>query len=486
MADLKKATRTALLWSALEKTGQQGIFMVVAIFTGRLLTPEEFGIVGSLSIFVAVSNILLESGFSLALIRRQDATQDDYNTVFYFNLGVSLVLYLLLFFGAPLIARFYGQPEMTALVRVLAFSCIIYAFGIIQSTLLIKRMDFRRLTAANLSAFFCSGAVSVTMAFTGYGVWALIAQNVVMAGVKTGMLWLLCRWKPRRIFSWASFRGMFPFSSRLLAGNLVNTFSNYFYSFILGRFFPMQQVGYYVQAGKMKDAGSSVVWSAFGTSTYTMLSSLQDDKPRLKRAMRKTVRTAAFVAFPVMLGIAVVAPPVIEILITDRWLPAVPFVRWLSVGAIFFILSQMNGNFIKVAGRSGAILKMELLNAFLLVSFLFLTVRFGLLAAVASDAVSKAIVYACYAGLNSRLTGYRWSEQLRDIAPYAGIAMLMVLAIYPLRYVIPNPYLLLAAQLVGGMVVYGGISKATGSVILDEVLEALFRRFRRKPGSERG
>lgn len=471
--DLKKDTKKALIWSALDRGGQQVVFLAIGICTARLLDPGVFGLTGSLLIFTAIANMLLEGGLTVALIRKTDATREDYNTIFYFNFGISLLLYIVLFFCAPLIAEFYRQPELTMIARVQFLVIVIYAFGLIQSTLLIKRMDFKRLAVANFFSLVCAGIVAVSMALLGYGVWALVAQVLVLATTKSLLLWLLCRWSPALVFSMDSFREMFSFSSKLLLGNLINTISSNFYAFIIGRYFPMKQVGFYVQANKMKESASSAVWSVFGVSTYSMLANLQDDPERLKRAIRKTIRTVAFISFPLMLGLAVVSRPLVEILITDRWLPSVPYLQLLCLGAVFFILNYMNSNVIKVAGRSDIILKLEIAGAAMLILFLFLTIRFGLLVAIASDVLSKMIIFGCYMVLNYKLVGYRWQEQLRDIAPYAGISAVMVALIWPVKFLISDLYLLLAVQVVAAVVFYFFAAKWFGSKILDEVLEAL-------------
>jgi O-antigen/teichoic acid export membrane protein len=486
MTDLKQATRKALVWSAVDRVGQQMLNMVVAIVTARILAPEIFGLTASLAIFTAVGTVLLDGGVSLALIRQTASDERDHNTVFWFNVTVSLTLYLILFFCAPLIARFYNEPSLVPIARILFLVIPFNGAAIIHSTLLIKRMRFSRLATANLTAVIASGGLAVAMALSGAGVWTLVAQQVAGAALKTGMLTVLCRWRPRAVFCTKSFRSIFSFSYKLLFGSLVTAISGNFYTFILKRYFAFDQVGFYGNAAKMKEGASSVIWNAFGSSTYAALSNLQDDPARLCHAMRKIVRTLAFVAFPVMLGLAVIARPVVEILITGVWLPALPYVRLLSVGAIFYILNFINANFVKIRGRSDLTLRMDALGAAMLIGFLFLTIRFGLQVAIVSDIVSKMIVYAIYMRINARLSGYRVGRQLRDIAPYAVLGVVMAAAIWPLGWLISNNLLLLGVQLVLGGVIYLGAAWLLGSVVLGEVLESVRKTVKRFSHAGRG
>ncbi len=479
MTDLKQATRKALVWSAVDRAGQQAINMLAAIVTARILAPEIFGLTASLAIFTAVGAVLLDSGMSLALIRKTASDERDHNTVFWFNVMVSVMLYLVLFFCAPVIARFYSEPLLVPIARILFLVIPLNGAAIIHSTLLVKRMQFNRLATANLTAAFASGVLAVAMALSGAGVWALVAQQVTGVAIKMGMLTALCRWWPRAIFSLQSFRSIFSFSYKLLFGSLITAISGNFYTFILKRYFAFDQVGFYGNAAKMKEGVSSVIWNAFGSSTYAALSNLQDDPARLRHAMRKIVRTLAFVAFPVMLGLVAVARPVVEILVTDKWLPALPYVQLLSVGAIFYILNHINANFVKIRGRSDLSLCMDALGAVMLIGFLFLTIRFGLQVAIVSDIVSKVIVCGVYMGINARLSGYRVGQQLRDIAPYAVLGVVMAAAVWPLGRWISNNFLLLGAQLVLGGAIYLGAARLLGSVVLGEVLDGVRKTLRR-------
>ncbi|MCC8089059.1 MAG: lipopolysaccharide biosynthesis protein [Rikenellaceae bacterium] len=474
--DLKKKTKIALLWSVTEKAGQQIIYLITGIITARLLAVTDFGLVGSLAIFTAISNILLESGFSIALIRKNDADDKDYNTVFLFNLGVSIVLYGILFLGAPLIAKFLDNPEITRIARVLFSVIIIYSLGIIHTTMLIKRMDFRKITIINIISLVISAGISIYMAMNGYGVWSLVTQQIIMASLRTILLWSMCSWHPTFKFNKQAFTNLFGYSSKLLAGSLINTISSYFYSFILGGYFPMRSVGHYVQANKMKNMAAMSLFNAFGSSTYSMLSNLQDDNERLKRATRKTMSTVAYFAFPVMLGLGLVAKPLIELTIGFKWLPAVPLMQLLCISGVLFVMSSMNGNLIKLSGRSEEIVKLEMTSLVVMLLFLVVAVRFGILAAVAGDAVSKLIMYYIYMKSTAKITDYNVKEQLADIAQYAVISVIMVVLLYPFKILMDNPFRLLTTQALLGIGFYFFANKYMGSPVQDEIVSTILKK----------
>jgi len=474
--NLKKKTRTALLWSITEKAGQQIIYFITGIIIARLLLERDFGLVGSLAIFTAISNILLESGFSIALIRKQNTSYEDYNTVFLFNIAVSIILYIILFFAAPLISKFLGSPEITQIARRLFLVIVIYSFSIIHTTILIKKMDFRKITIVNITSLAISALLSIYMALKGYGVWSLVTQQISIAALRTILLWVICKWAPNFKFSKTSFNELFGYSSNLMAGSLINTISTYFYSFILGGYFPMRRVGHYIEANKMKNMAAVSIFNAFGSSTYSMLSNLQDNPERLKRATRKTMSTIAYVAFPVMMGLGLVAKPLIELTIGFKWLPAVSLMQVLCVSGIFFIFISMNANLIKLSGKSEQIVKLEMTSLVLMLIFLLVAVRFGILAALIGDAVSKAITYGIYLKTTAKIMDYTWKEQLKDIGQYALVSLIMIILLYPFKILLDNPFRLLTTQVLLGIGFYFFANKFMGSPIQDEIVSHIIKK----------
>lgn len=476
MSDLKQSTKRALIWSALDKGGQQFLLFISGIVTMRLLGAEAFGIVAPLALFTGIANILTEGGLSVALIRKKDASEVDYNTMFWFNLGLGALFYVALFFSAPLIAHYNNLPELTGIARVQFLIVIFYSLGLIQSTRLIKQSDFKRLGIANVTSVFVSVVVVLVLAILGYGVWAIVMQYLAQAFTRLVLLWFLSDFKPRLMYSWRSFREMFGFSSKLIVGSLTNSISLNFYASALGKYLPTVQVGLYERANKIKETGVGFMTHIFGHSLFLMLSQLQDEPLRFLQALGKSVRTVSFVLFPALLGLAVVSPSLVLIVIGEEWMPIVPYLQILCFSGIFYVLSYLYGNALKARGRSDITLTFDILHAVLLVAFLYVTIRHGLIPALLADVACKLIVFGCYSVASARILGYRLLNQLRDISPYAGLALAMAGLAWGAQYLILNPFLLVSVQIAGSMLFYLGINKVLGSKVLDEIIQTFKKK----------
>lgn len=476
MSNLKHSTRRAIAWSAADKIAQQVVFLSVSVLLMWWLEPGDFAPIGELALYTALANILLEGGFSAALIRKVDATQRDFDTVFWFNFGLGVFFCLLLWFAAPRIADFNGHPELVWIGRTLFLSIPINSLGMIHQTQLVKRSNFKRLGAANVASVAVAGIVAVAMAATGFRTWALVCQLLAATAVKSAALWWLTGWRPRLAFSRASFGKLFGFSCRLMLGNIVATFSSNFYLAALGTRFDANSKGSYYNAGKLRDAVVLFLMHVFGQSLYLMLSNLQHDAGRFVQALRKSVRTISFLLFPALLGLGVVARPLLGLFPDGKWLGAVPLLHIGVFSGILVVLQYIYANALKVKGRSDITLIFDLVNGGLLLLFFFGAVRHGLQAVIGADALARFFVMAGYMVVAHRLLGYRIGQQLRDLAPYAVLAAAMCAGIWPLKFVIGNPVLLLAAQLGLGAVFYLGVSRLLGSKVLADAVEAVRKR----------
>ncbi|NDW12167.1 lipopolysaccharide biosynthesis protein [Bacteroides sp. 214] len=473
---LKKKTAGALLWSLLDRAGQQVLFFAVGIFVANLLRVEDYSLIGMLAIFTAISTVLLDSGFSAALIQKKTPTETDYVSVFWFNMAIGWVLYLLLTCCSPLIAHFFNQPKLVELSAVLFLALPINAFGSIQATLLTRDVAFRQLTKINMSSMFVASMVALIMAFTGCGVWTLAVQPVALATVRSSLLWRQSRWRPKGKYSPKAIKELFAFASNLLGANLLSTTFMNIYSLVIGKIYPVNQLGYYTQGSKMSDMGVSFIYVSIQSVTFPILSSIQDDCERLLRASRKTIRFTAFIALPAIVGLIVIARPMIELLLKEKWWSAIPFFQLLCVGGCFTIFTAINNNFIKVQGRSDAILKIEYLRVIITIISLLLTWKQPVLVMVCGLVVTRVIVFFAHLYCTDRYTGYRAYKQLYDIMPYLLLALLMAAAIYPLKFVIENNLLLLLAQIVSGAFIYLTGAYLAGSNMLKESLELLRKR----------
>lgn len=473
---LKQKTVGALLWNLLDRMGQQVLLFIVGIIVANILSVEDYALVGMLAIFTAVANIVLDSGFSAALIQKKETTERDFSSVFWFNLGISILLYVLLISVSPFISRFFSQPKLTELAVVIFLALPINSLAIIQTTILTKEVRFKALAKANLLSMMISGIASLAMAYSGWGVWTLALQPVILSITRTLLLWIQSTWYPKRIFSVQAIKELFSFASSLLIASLINTCFLNIYSVIIGRLYPVKQLGYYTQGNKMCDMGVSMLYGSIQNATYPIFSSIQDEKERLIRAYRKTIRFTAFITFPVMAGLIVIARPVIEMLLKEEWWPAIPFFQLLCAGGCFTILTAINNNFIKVSGRSDGILKLEYFKIIITILVLALTYNRPVLIMVAGLVAARALVYFINMIYTARYTGYKIGMQFRDLLPYLLLSGAMIAFILPISHYINLNWMLMSVQIVAGITIYIALAYVTGSKILKESIELLLKK----------
>ncbi|MDE6340273.1 MAG: lipopolysaccharide biosynthesis protein, partial [Muribaculaceae bacterium] len=316
---LKNKTVKGTVWSTIERFSVQGIQFVVMIIMARILTPADYGLVGMLAIFIAISQSLIDSGFSQALIRKQDRTEVDNSTVFYFNIGVGILLYFLLFFSAPFIALFYNEPQLIPITRVIGLSLVFNSFTVVQRAILTINLDFKTQAKASFIGAILSGAVGIYMAYTGFGVWSIVWQQITNLFIVTILLWILSQWKPIFAYSWESFMELFGFGSKLLISGLLETIFRNLYLIVIGKFFKVSDLGYYTRAHQFTDFASSNITGVFQRVTYPVLCTIQDDDASLSDVYRKLLKTSAFIVFPLMMGLAAVAEPMLISFLTEKW-----------------------------------------------------------------------------------------------------------------------------------------------------------------------
>ncbi|MCD8186276.1 MAG: lipopolysaccharide biosynthesis protein [Rikenellaceae bacterium] len=483
MSDLKQSTKKALIWSALDKFGQQLFLMVSGILSMRLLDPSAFGLVAPLALYSGLAMILSEGGLSAALIRKTNASRVDYNTMFWYNFGLGILLYTVLFFAAPWVAAYNRMPQLTLIARVQFLGILILSFGQIQYANLIRHSRFKQLGIANVTAVMVSSLTVVGLALLGFGVWALVAQYLLHAFTQTVMRWVLSGFIPGWMFSGKSFRELFGFSSRIIVGSVANNISNNLYASVLGSHMPTYRLGLYNQANKVKNTSVDVITHIFGNSLYLMLSQLQEDPLRFRQAFRKSLRTVSFLLFPAFLGLMAVAPSLVWVTIGQEWMPAVPYIRILCFSGICYSLSYIYGYAFKARGRTDITLAFDIVSALLLVCFLLVTIRHGLIAALWADVACRLIVLIGYGTAVVGTFGFRLREQLWDAAPYALLAVAMAAGVMTLPCLIASSWWLLPTQIAAGSFFYLGMSKLLGSQILEEIVET-FRKKKKKRASE--
>ena len=484
-SQLTQRTLRGLFWSLLERGGSQLIQLAITVVLARILLPRDFGLIAILNVFIAVSNRLVDAGFGQALIHQQNATHTDECSVFYFNIVFSAVLAAALFLASPLIADFYDNAVLLPIGRVLSINILVSAFGAVHFTILTKHLDFKTQMNVSLASLIISGVIGIAAALEGAGVWSLVAQSVSASVVRTILVWRFHTWRPAWALDIHSLRRMFPFGSRLLFSSLLGTVSDNLFALVIGKVYSAKDLGYFSRADQLQRLPIANFSAAVGRITFPAFSSVQDDKPRLKRGVRKAVMALAMISFPMMIGLAIVAKPLVILLFTDKWLSSVPFLQLMCLSGMLFPLHAANLNVLKAQGRSDLFLRLEIIKRVLQALALMLTYRFGIMAMLYGAVIVSWFGYYINVHYTRELIGYSFLEQMRDIVPSAVTACLMAVCIYPLHFVIEsNQLVLLLIQVVLGVTLYGVFGKLFASRSFSLALQILNSRRFAKDGAE--
>ena len=435
---------SGLAWSALEKIAVQLIQFVIGIVLARILSPKEYGIIGLLLVFIALSKVFVESGFTQALVQKQDRTKADISSVFYVNIIISLVCYGLLFFLAPTVAGYYDIPLLNPLLRVLAISIVINSFFAVPSTLLTIEMDFKTLTKITLSSTIISGSIAIYMAYDGYGVWALAWQAVIRAIIATTLVWFLTSWKPSLLFSTKSIKQLFKFGSNLLASSLLNTIVNNFYALFIAKLISAKDLGYYTRGTQFSDVVFSFVNTSMNRVLFPGLAAIQDNTPKLVNYTKSIIKSTALLVVPIFFFLAVMAKPIIQLLLTDKWLPAVPIMQVLCLARLITIISGINVNLLKVLGKTNLILRQQYLKIIVRVAIFAFTLQYGIVHIAIGELVSTSIHFFINSYYPGKIMKYGGYQQIKDISKLLLIGILTVLPLFLLQMYISNNVLLIS------------------------------------------
>ncbi len=447
---LTNKTIKGVSWSFVDSIASQGITFLVGLVLARLLTPDDYGLIGIITIFIQVFNSIVDSGFSNALIRKTDATDKDYNTVFVSNMVVSVFLCLTLYFSASLIADFFDRPQLTALLEVMSCIVIINAFAIIQRTLLVKRIDFKTQTKISLISSITSGVIGIGMAAKGLGVWALVGQQISRQLLNTVFLWVFARWYPRLQFSVESFRELFGFGWKLLVSGLIDTVWREIYQVVIGKCYSPSTLGQYTRAQQFASICSSNLTSIIQRVSYPVLSGIQDDKVRLKAGYKRIIKVATLVTFTLMLGMAATSESMIRVLVGDQWLEAVPFLQIICFNMMLYPLHALNLNMLQVQGRSDLFLRLEIIKKCIGVIPLCLGVFVNIYYMLIGSVFTGFFAYYLNAYYSGPALDYSIKEQVKDILPSFGISFIMALMVYAISFVPVSPFILFPLQVLAG------------------------------------
>lgn len=441
--NLKQKMIGALAWSTIDRFGQQAVQLVIGMILARLLSPDDYGLLGMVMIFAALSFVLVESGFGQALIRKTDATETDYNTIFYFNIGVSILLYILLFFLAPHIAIFFNQPQLVSISRVIFIAILFNAFYLVPFSKLGKAMDFKSLAKINLLSTVGSGLIGIIMAFLDYGVWSLVVQQVMYHFLRMISFHLFVKWRPSALFSFSVIRNFWKFSIHLLGTSVLNVIFNYLFVIILGKFYHRSEVGYYTQGNKLSETFNFTFVSILVGSTYSIFSQIQNDDERFRRIFREIAQKTAIVTFPIMLGLIAAATPLVDVAWSDKFLPSVPYFQLLCLASLFSPLYTLNISALNSRGESKVTFRLEIIKKILILISLGITFSFGIFTMLWGYAIASIISYLISIVYLKKSLNHYIKHQIQDFSQSLGIGLLIAAVLHFINFIpLPNIFLL--------------------------------------------
>lgn len=433
---LKEKTVVGVVWSFCEQLLRRGISILVTLLLARFLVPEDFGLLAMMTVFIAIATALMDSGIKQAVIRKLNPDDAYFSTAFYANIVLGIIAYILLYIASPFIADFYDEPRLTLLIRVAGSVVIINSFQVIQVALLSRDLNFKLQMKANVPAGVVSGVVAVLMAYTGFGVWSLIVQTVLNALLVVLVYWWIQPWRPSKSFDLSYLAEMYSFGYKLFLSGVLNTISRNIYVLVIAKLFSASVAGLYFFADKIKGLVISQLASSIQAVTYPALSTLQDDDQKLKEGFRKVMRVTTFLLFPAMLILASLAQPLFEVVFPDRWIPAIPYLQIMCITGMLYPMHSINLSILKVKDRTDLYLGLEVFKKITLFSILFISYRYGVIGILIGSGVQSVISYIPNSYFAKQLINYSVKEQLTDVMPSLGVAVIVSSMVFLLSEVL--------------------------------------------------
>ena len=456
---LKNRTVSGVGWSAADAFLGQGVTFLVGLVLARILSPAEYGLIGIVTIFTTVLSGIVDSGFSNALIRKTDATEEDYSTMFVTNLVMSSLLYISLFVSAPWIAFFFDRPELESITRVMGLILIIQSLSLVQYTILTKRIDFKTKTKASVISALASGGIGIAMAATGFGVWSLVGQIITRQFLYTVLLWVFNKWRPRTVFNPASFRYMWGFGWKLMVSGLLNNIWNQLYQVTVGKFYSPETLGQYSRANEYAQIFSQNFTSIVQRVTYPALSEIQDEKERMIAAYRKVIKVSMFVTAVSMFAMGAVAGPLVYCLIGPKWHQAATFLPFICMSMSLYPLHAINLNMLQIQGRSDLFLILEIIKKIIAIGPICLGIFMNIYWMLIGSIVTGVISFFLNSYYTGRDLGYSSWQQLKDISPSFVIAVIVSVSVYFIKYLPVSNFIILPAQIAVGAAVFFFVCK---------------------------
>lgn len=452
-----QSTLSNFIWRFAERCGAQGVSFIVSLILARLLVPEVYGTIALVTVFITILNVFVDSGFGNALIQKKDADDLDFSTVFYFNIAICTLLYLIMFAAAPWIAVFYKDPSLTSVIRVLSLTLVISGVKNVQQAFVSRTMQFKRFFFATLGGTLGAAVVGIVMAYCGFGVWALVAQQIFNATVDTVILWITVKWRPKRMFSLARLKELFSYGWKLLASSLLDTFYTDLRQLIIGKLYTTADLAQYNRGNQFPKLITSNVNSSIDSVLLPVMSKAQDKVAEVKAMTRRAMKISTYVMAPLMMGLAFIGEPIVELVLTEKWLPCVPFMRIFCITYMFYPVHTANLNAIKAMGRSDLFLKLEVIKKVVGIVVLFSTMWFGVMVMAYSMLFTSVLSQIINSWPNKKLLNYSYLEQLKDILPGILLAVVMGCCIYPVQWLgLPDAVTLLIQVPLGAVIYVAG------------------------------
>lgn len=474
---------SGFFWRLAERFGAQGVTLLVSIILARLLNPEVYGTVALITVITTILQVFLDAGFSSALIQKKDADEVDFSSVFYFNIVFGLIIYGLLFFISPLIANFYNMPELTPVIRVLGLTLIVFSVKSVQQAYVSRHLLFKKFFLATLGGTVGAAVVGIVIAYHGGGVWALVAQHLFNMFIDTVILWFTVKWRPKAVFSWTRLKILLRYGWKLFASHLLDVVYGDLRQLIIGKMYTKSDLAYYNQGSKYTHAIVTSINSSLDSVLLPVMSNVQDSVEKVRYMTRKAIKTSTFLMMPIMMGIAVCGGPIVDLLLTSKWLPCVPYLRIFCFTYAFYPLHTANLNAIKALGRSDLFLKLEIVKKIVGLIALFSTIWFGPMVMAYSLLVTSVASQIINSWPNKSLLGYSYLDQLKDMLPQIMLSVGMGAIVFSVTFLRLNDILTLLIQIPLGVIVYFGGAKLfhiESMEIMFGLLRQLFHKIRSK------
>lgn len=473
---LKDKAVKGVFWTSLGNVANFSVNFVVGIILARLLSPSDYGLIAMITVFFSIAQCFISSGFGNALVRKQDVTNDDFSTAFIFNVSASIIFFVILFLVAPLIADFYNKPILASLVRAESICMVIGSINIVQNTRFTRRIDFKTTMKIGLTTNIVGSVVGISSAYSGLGVWAIVVMDITRQLVSSTLLWKASPWRPKMIWSKKSFQYLWGYGSKLLASNLLNTIYNNIYPIVIGKFFSAASLGNYTRAQGFVTFPSSNITSVVQRVTFPVLSQIQEDDERLIAGYRRMLKMITFVVFPMTIGMAAVAKPMVLVLLTDKWAECIPYLQLLCFSAMWHPVHAINLNLLQVKGRSDLFLKLEIIKKVIATVVMVVAIPFGVLAMCAGTVLTSYASLFLNTYYTGKLVDYSIFKQLKDLFPSIVLSLLMGGLSFFFSIYLENMLIALIVGVLSGTVFYLAMAKMTRMEMLKEFVDIIKRK----------